>query len=247
MAIQRSRPVADQVSALLRDRIRQGVYLPGSRMPSESALAQELNVSRSTVRLALSQIEMLGLIVRKQGDGTYVRKRVIEIDTQLHGIWDFRELIEASHREPTVQTLSATRRRLTLAEAEALGTHGRTPVLALSRLFLANEEPIIYSLNLIPADLLPETPDGDSGAFETELPLYAFLKRYCQKSIAYSVSDISATLAPADVADRLGIAPTQPILHFTDTFYSDDDNPLAYGLNFYNDKSLRMRVARAWT
>lgn len=251
MTIQRAQPIAEQVSALLRKRIRQGQYPPGSRLPSESALAQELEVSRSTVRLSLSRIEALGLIVRKQGDGTYVRKRVTEIDTQLHGIWDFHDLIRASGREPSIRTLSAGKRPLTAGEAEALNTDQRDEVLALERLFVADGEPIIYSLNLIPLALLEASANhsgtGSPLPYESELPLYIFLKRYGRQTIAYSISDISAALAPGHVAAHLNIAPAQPLLYFNDTFYGDDDDPLAFGLNYYNDHSLRVRVARAWT
>jgi GntR family transcriptional regulator len=251
MAIQRTRPVAEQVSVLLRDRIREGKYPPGSRLPSESALAQELNVSRSTVRLSLSRIEALGLIIRKQGDGTYVRKRVVEIDTELHGIWEFRHLIEASGRESSIRTLSVSKRYLTNLETKALNIGNRTRVLALERLFLADNQPIIFSLNLIPTSRLisPQmlSVAGRRLSYETDLPLHAFLKRYCDKPIAYSISDISAVPAPTAVAAHLGIIPDQPLLHFNDTFYGDDDEPLAFGLNHYNDKSLRMRVAHAWT
>lgn len=236
---------------LLRERIRHGEYAPGSRLPSESDLARELKVSRGTIRLALSQIETLGLIVRKQGDGTYVRRQVVEIDTQLRGIWDFRHLIEASHRMPSVQALSTTRRLLTADEAAALNTRYRIKVLALERLFLADEQPIIYSLNLIPVSLLrPQSrraADGDTSAFDVALPLYAFLKQYCHKTIAYSTSDISARVTSVEIAARLAIPPSQPILHFSDVFFGGDDMPLAYGLNHYNDKSLRMRVTRAWS
>lgn len=251
MSIQRARPMAEQVSALLRERIRHGQYPPGSRLPSESALAQELSVSRSTVRQSLGRIEALGLIVRRQGDGTYVRKRVAEIDAQLRGVWDFHELIAASDRLPAIRTLSVHSRPLTTAEMEILGQGRPQEVLALERLFLADDEPIIYSFNLIPASLLrrDHTPSNSPrrARYETEQPLYRFLKQYCDKTIAYSISDISAALAPPDVAHHLGIALTQPLLYFNDTFYADDDEPLAYGLNYYNDKSLRMRVARAWT
>lgn len=251
MTIQRVQPIAEQVSALLRKRIRQGQYPPGSRLPSESALAEELDVSRSTVRLSLSKIEALGLIIRRQGDGTYVRKRVTEIDTQLHGVWDFHDLIKASGRAPSIHTLSASKRPLTGREAEILNTDPGDEMLALDRLFLADGEPIIYSLNLIPIALL-EAVQGPFEAgvlppYETGLPLYRFLKRYGRKTIAYSISDLSAALAPDYVAAHLHIPSAQPLLHFNDTFYGDDDDPLAFGLNFYNDNSLRVRVARAWT
>ena len=56
MQLIQSKTVANQVDEILLERIRSGVYLPGSRMPSESELSEGLGVSRATVRTALAKL-----------------------------------------------------------------------------------------------------------------------------------------------------------------------------------------------
>lgn len=66
------RQVVDQVS----DLIRSGRLDPDARMPSVRELASQLLVSLITIRRAYADLEAAGLIVRRQGQGTFVASRV---------------------------------------------------------------------------------------------------------------------------------------------------------------------------
>jgi GntR family transcriptional repressor for pyruvate dehydrogenase complex len=65
--------VADEVTASLRDAILRGEYQPGQRLESERKLADQLGVSRGSVREALRQLDQLGLLDIRQGGGARVR------------------------------------------------------------------------------------------------------------------------------------------------------------------------------
>ncbi|WP_083948197.1 GntR family transcriptional regulator [Thermobifida cellulosilytica] len=65
----------DQVAAVLRERIARGEYQPNRRIPPETDLIEEFNVSRPTVRAALSILEQEGLIITLRGKGRYVKAR----------------------------------------------------------------------------------------------------------------------------------------------------------------------------
>jgi DNA-binding FadR family transcriptional regulator len=62
------------VLELLLERLRGSWYPPGSRLPAERALADELGVSRPTVREALAALELMGVVDTHVGAGTYVRE-----------------------------------------------------------------------------------------------------------------------------------------------------------------------------
>lgn len=62
----------EQVARTLTARVADGTYPLGSTLPSEPALAEELGVSRSTVRAALSELQQLGMVSRRPSSGTRV-------------------------------------------------------------------------------------------------------------------------------------------------------------------------------
>lgn len=57
----------------IADRIHRGGQPPGTRLPTERALAAQLGVNRSTVAAAYAELEAVGLVERRQGSGTFVR------------------------------------------------------------------------------------------------------------------------------------------------------------------------------
>ncbi len=67
-------PLYVQISELLHREIAAGHWLAGERLPTESKLAQDLDVAVGTLRKALTVLEEDGLLERRQGSGTYVKK-----------------------------------------------------------------------------------------------------------------------------------------------------------------------------
>lgn len=65
-------PLFRQIERQIREQIEEGCYPPGSRLPSTRQLAEELGVSRITVKNAYAELESDGLIGPREGSGTYV-------------------------------------------------------------------------------------------------------------------------------------------------------------------------------
>lgn len=64
-----SKQVADQLEKMIED----GVYAVGEKIPTEPELTEMFSVSRNTLREAVQSLTAAGILVVKQGDGTYVR------------------------------------------------------------------------------------------------------------------------------------------------------------------------------
>ncbi|AHL35782.1 GntR family transcriptional regulator [Pseudomonas brassicacearum] len=75
------RSLVDQALDQLRQRISDGVWAVGQRLPTEPELVAELGISRNTVREAMRVLAFSGLIEIRQGDGSYVRATVDPLDT----------------------------------------------------------------------------------------------------------------------------------------------------------------------
>ena len=70
----KKRNIGEEVYAQLEEAILSGDWPPGYKLPSETDLAEQMGVSRVTIRGALGRLSGLHLIERRQGDGTFVRE-----------------------------------------------------------------------------------------------------------------------------------------------------------------------------
>jgi GntR family transcriptional regulator len=242
MLIERPKPITEQVDAIIRQRIWDRTYAPGGRLPSEQELAAELGVSRTTVRSVLAILAVDHLIIRRQGDGTYVNQRMREVNSRLGGLWDFSNIIENSGYQTTVQTLSVKYQPADKQEANRLNIQVGESVLQLVRLFCADAQPVVYSTNVVPGKLMAR----NGSSYETELALHYFLAKYCNQKIAYVVSNIGATLPDAKIARILKRKMETPLLSFSEVFYNEDNLALALGDNFYDEKRLNLRLIQPW-
>lgn len=242
MSIIQTKSVADQVEEILRERIRDATYLPGSRMPSESELSDELGVSRATVRTVLAKLAVNGLIIRKQGDGTYVNARVQEASAHTGNLWDLVRLIENNGSKPLIQPISITRKPASEKEAQALAVEVGEPLLLFKRLFLADQVPVIYSNNLVPFSFFRVSTEQIDG----QLHFREILRQYCHQEIGFVITDIRSALVADEVRRVLRgeLGPT--VLELQMTFYSRNSQPLALGLNYFDDTALRLSLVQAW-
>jgi GntR family transcriptional regulator len=242
MNISRPAPIATQLNDILRERFISGAYPPGGRLPSESELASEFDVSRATIRTVLASLASEGLILRKQGDGTYLNPLIREVNTHLGGSWEFRRLIESSGYQATIQALATQTRVAQEKELSALALPPGSQVLVLKRLFFADLKPVILATNIIPY----ATIIRPAGQIDGSLDIREILQRYYNKKIAFAVSDVQARLANAEVTEILQCEPDTPLLQISITFYDQDNRPLACGQSYYDDTTLRLRLVQSW-
>ena len=232
----------EEVEYSLRERIRRRMYRPGDKLPTEIALTAEFGVSRATIRTVLTRLANEGLIVRRQGAGTYVNQRVGEVNT-LGGLLDYGRLIAESGYQPTIQPISLIQRTATIEEAAHLNLAPGDPVWVLVRLFLADERPFILASNLIPKSLFGD----DDGFYDGRLPLHHFLQQYCRQPIAYAIYEISPVQANDEkTIQLLACEPGQQLLQFSTTFYNADDKPIVWGYSTYDDSVVRLRFMQSW-
>ena len=108
--------------------IRQGVLKPGERLPSERVLADQLQVSRSSVREALRSLELQGLVISKRGSGTFINTDNLEsmvallASTLTSGADTLKHIFEMRHMlEPQIAALAAQRaNKQEVAELESI-------------------------------------------------------------------------------------------------------------------------------
>ena len=112
----RSNRVYEEIVAQLKRLIAEGKLAPGERLPPERELAERFGVGRNSIREAVRQLELLGLLEARQGEGTFVTEATVEdiatpfstvllhTPTLRAEVLDFRRALE-----PMVAALAAER------------------------------------------------------------------------------------------------------------------------------------------
>ena len=240
--LRRAPSLTDQVKTHVKDMIVNGEF-PGGRIPPETELAEALGVSRTTVRDALSRLEMEGTISRRQGAGTFVNNPVLQIHSRLEEIWGYEAMLEAHGFTPSTRLLAATEAGAAEVDAavrEDLQLTDNDRLLLLEKLFLENDVPVILTRNAIPTRLLSDAYDSLS----LSLPVYEFLEGFGRERLAYYLTEIVPVIAEGETAALLQVPPGTPLVSFDETGYNEDNEPILKAWSYFRDDLLRLRLLR---
>jgi GntR family transcriptional regulator len=181
MVTKKSRPgLADEIVVAIKKRIDDGTYAPGARLPTEAQLCDEFGVSRATVRTAIKELDVIGLVSTRHGLGTFVRT-IPYVQDGLEKMGSISDSIRASGKVPGMEYARRTVRTVTADEATRMSVAEDTQVLELRRRITADNEVVAYSYDLLPmsifaSDFIPDQLEGSIFSyFENALGLPAIL------------------------------------------------------------------------
>ncbi len=137
----------------IRDAVRSGTY-PDGRLPAEPILAQQLGVSKATVRHAVSILEQEGLLSRRQGAGTFVVGRALELHNNLSINFGVTDLIESAGFVAGTSAMSVETDNADVHVQRALGLSGSDRVLVLRRTRTADDRIVARTTDIVPLALL---------------------------------------------------------------------------------------------
>lgn len=238
--------LADQVLDILIERIINGVYPPGSKLPPEHQLREEFNVSRSTIRTAISRLEDRKLVHRQRGVGTYISRHQ-NISNPLNEFIEFPQLIKDNGYEPGYRELSS---EIVAADEETLRNLQLEPggqVLKIRKIFTANEDPIIFVINQIPLRVFENilAPEDAVQAGTTE-KFIDFFEGTCNQSISYFISSVKAEILENIDAPKILIndGPNTPVLVINEVGYNYEDKPIVSSCEFHPGDWMDFKMMR---
>jgi len=147
------KPLYSQVRDELVRRLADGEWRPGAMLPSEQALSRTLGVSQGTARKALDQLTQDGVLVRKQGRGTFVAE--LEDAWVLFRFFRLRS-DDGARAFPQSDPIALARGDATAADAEALALHPGDRVWRLERLRAFDADPVIAETITLSAAAFPD-------------------------------------------------------------------------------------------
>ncbi len=242
----RSPSLSDQVLEILIGRIKRGVYPPDSQVPPENDLAAEFGVSRATVRTALRALALRGLVVPRQGVGTFVSP-LSRIRNPLSQFISFLELIARNGLEPGFRQIGASVIEADPDLAQVLEVAPGSQVLHVRKLFTADGTPVIYVVNHIPAWVYRDCFTLEEAVRPgTTEPIFEFLEQRCGQRVERYVASVrAAVMRNCDLQDvDLPYEPLSPVLVIDEVGYSPDGRPVHHSIEHHPDNWMTFELIR---
>jgi GntR family transcriptional regulator len=220
-------PYYQQIYEILHAKIAQGEWKPGDRIPPETELIAQYQVSRSTIRQVLDMLVNEGLIYRQRGRGSFIAHPTLE--QSMTRIVSFTEDMHQRGFTPGTKVLSAS---LIPAEEYIAGML-QVPVgeqlACLRRLRLADGEPMSVEESYLIHSYCQDVLQHDYA----KQPLREVLENEFDIHISSARQVIQAILAPKELAELLELKPKSALLFIERVSYSQGIIPVEFLRIYY--------------
>lgn len=220
-----SSPMYLQLREVIRNKIDEWEYKPGTAIPSENELAEQYGINRMTVRSAIEALTKEGILKSVQGKGVFVVGQKSE--RNLNILEGFTQIMKSKKSEPKFKILQHTVRDAGNKFAMMFGIKPEENIYYIKRICYDNKEPVSIEEIFIPSYIMPKFEGIDLTVFSI-YEVYDFYKINLTKAI--QTLDI-AKLNQRD-AKILNEEENAPALLFECTSYDDKDRVVEFSRNY---------------
>lgn len=226
-----------QVIEHLKRDIEAGLFQQHQRLPSEAKLAEQLGVSRETLREALRVLEEEKVIFRKHGVGTFVRSQPM-VRSGIEQLSSITDMIKSADMEPGTIVESVSVIPLTQDLAQRFKTEEQS-IVQIKRLRTANGEPVVYCIDHVLAECLPDDYEK-----QLHLSLFDLIEKSELIQIGQAVAEIQPISYHAVAWKALSCNSSHSLLALYQEHFSDEGKVVLYSENFFRADKFRFHVVR---
>jgi len=228
-------PLYYQLEEQIKKSIISEELQPGDVLPSERELSENYQISRMTVRQAITNLVNKGYLYREKGKGTFVSSQKFE--QNLQGLTSFTEDMKARNLVPGSKLLHFEISPAIEEIKEWLSLEEEELIYKIKRLRLANDEPIAVETSYLPVKLIPGlTPDilGNS--------LYKYIEDDLQLSIGHAAQTVEAAIVRDEDIKHLNVNKNVPVLLIQRETYLEDGTPLEIVKSSYRADRYKFKI-----
>jgi GntR family transcriptional regulator len=175
-------------------------------------------------------LDQQGLIVRRRGLGTFVVETPMMKD--LSNNFGITAMVKEAGYAPeshpgTVRTEKASKQLTSAFPSLPEGT----PIIVVDRIRTANHHPVVWSLDVVPTELVGAT--GLRGFDATRQSLYQFLADELSIRVVRGLAELHPVGATKDLAARLGVRRGSPLMRIIQTDYDTNSCPVLYSIEYH--------------
>ncbi len=216
-------PLYQQIENDIKDKIIRGEYQAGQMLPSESKFCELYQVSRVTIRNAISDLVEQGILIRKHGKGTFVENQ--KIPTNLITFSGFTTICRENNIKINTHILCVRRQEASMYDIRALKLKEGADIVYIKRIRYADGHPVIIEHVQLPyreyAFLLNEDLEDRSLYKTIEQNTGANPESYCHTKIC-----LEASAATPEEALFLELQPGNPLFVLKEEIISDSGQPI---------------------
>ncbi|MBS4011542.1 MAG: GntR family transcriptional regulator [Roseovarius sp.] len=214
-------PAYARLRDALASRIASVEWGPDEPIPSEARIAKDYGVSVGTVRKAVDGLVAEGLLERRQGSGTYLRRPSFDVT-----LFRFFQLHSGDGAQPSIPSSKLILRARAEAPSEAAAALGTSDVIRIVRLRSLADQPILFETLYIPAarfEGFEALSDADMGPL-----LYPVYFEHFGVLVKRATDDLSFGAADPETARHLQLAPGDPVAIIRRTAFDLEGAPVEW-------------------
>jgi GntR family transcriptional regulator len=212
--------------------------IPGNnQLEPEHQLTAKLNMSRETIRKAMSTLIQDGIVTRWHGKGNFGHPEVTNLPMRMDINSDFRRLLKnAGYKVDTWRTESS----ITAPTADLLK---RIPeamdkeVVEFGQSFFANGQLAIQCRVELLREYVTEIPEE---GYYTE-NINDFLMQHCNRETSYTIAWLNAGLN-SEISEKFGLPPMTPLLVWEEIYYDIFDFKLGYVKIYFHPETMDLSL-----
>lgn len=215
-------PAYVQLTNIIKEQIANGMYLHGSRLPSESELCKRYQVSPMTVRRSIKTLLDQGIVSTIQGSGTYVKAP--DLSAVTFSMEEFYNIFKDKERTK-VKILKALIIKADEKTANRLAISVGEKTIFIMRVLIRDGDPILYNKEQLIYD--PVRPIVESELEVTSL--HGLFVGTGETKFKRGELAIEAAVLTKEDADVLNTIQMQPAFRIEHIFYDFEDRPVSWG------------------
>ncbi len=213
---------------------------PGEKLPPEPELARQMGVSRSTLRESMRFFEAQGLLLRRQGAGTFVVDKGEVFDTGLEVLESLETIADRMGLEVSMGGLEIEAISANADIAGAMGVQLGTKLVSVTRVINAKGHPAAYLRDILPRDMLSQQ-DLDERFTGSVLDL--LIKRG-DPPLEQSRTEIRAVAARLEEARALSVQRGDVLLMLEANLVTKTGNVVDHSYSYFLPGYFRLHINR---
>lgn len=228
--------LAEQVRDELTELISNGTYVVGDRLPNEDEMSIKFAVSRATVREGYRALIDAGYLSRLHGKGTFVtrvpQRHALDLNVS------YTAMIQAAGFTPSIRIISRHVQPADDGDLARLRLDRGAQVLTVERVRFADDRPVVYSVDRVPLDLVPENLHSTLGP-----SLFEQLE-HLNHGVRNGRAKLLPVLAGPPEAAQLQVTNGTPLLYFDEVDYDINGTPVLASYEWHTSDVFEMWLNR---